>query len=180
PGEQYERNITVKQYYNLTVRFQKETSTTSYLSFDSNDTTIILKDANGTEVARGTGVINAKMYFFMNSQTLDNIATITALNLGEYADVIGQPANKTFSGTTAYITVKVHYKPANIFGTVTDELTGIVVEGVEVAAFDDGADTTTASSINSSITDSSGRYSMQFELNSSKAMDVYVKDYEVV
>src|SRR3990172_7729433 len=110
PGEQYERNITVRQYYNLTVRFQKETSTTSYLSFDNNDTAIILKDVNGTEIARGTGVINAKMYFFMNSQALDSIATVTALNLGDYADVTDQPANKTFSGTTAYITVKVRYR----------------------------------------------------------------------
>ena len=27
PGESYERNITIREYYNLTVRFQKENST---------------------------------------------------------------------------------------------------------------------------------------------------------
>lgn len=111
PGEQYEKNITIRQYYNLTVRFQKETSSTTYLTFDSNDTTIVLKDANGSELAKGTGVINAKMYFLMNKMTLDNISTVTAMNLGDYEDVIDQQVNKTFSGTTAYITVKVHNKP---------------------------------------------------------------------
>jgi hypothetical protein len=182
PGEQYERNVTVRQYYNLTVRFQKETSSTTYLTFDSNDTTIVLKDASGNEIARGTGVINAKMYFLMTKPTLDSVMTVTAQNLGEYEDVTDQPVNKTFSGTTAYITVKVHNKPpaaASMFGTVTDELTGASVQGVTVAAFDDGADPVTADIVNSSVTNSAGRYSMQFQLNASKAFDVYVRDYDV-
>jgi hypothetical protein len=182
PGEQYERNVTVRQYYNLTVRFQKETSSTTYLTFDSNDTTIVLKNTSGNELASGTGVINAKMYFLMTKPTLDSIVTISAANLGEYEDVVDQQVNKTFSGTTAYITIKVHSKPpvaASMFGTVTDELTSASVQGVTVAAFDDGADPSTASIINSSVSDSNGRYSMQFQLNASKAFDVYVSDYDV-
>jgi len=178
-GEQYENNITIRQSYNLTIRFQKEMTTTSYLTFDSNDTVVVLKDANGTEIARTTGLINGKTYFFMNSLTLDRIATVTALNLGIYADVIDQPANKTFSGTTAYITVKVRYKPASISGFVTDELTGAAVEGVEIVAVDDGADPLSSVAVNSSVTNGSGFYSMQFDLNSSRALDIYVKDYEV-
>jgi len=181
PAEQYEKNITIRQYYNLTIRFQKETSSTTYLTFDSNDTAIILKDLNGTEIARATGLINGKAYFLVNRQSLDRVATISALNLGDYEDVVDQQANKTFSGTTAYITVKVHGKPpqpARIFGIASDELTGTVAEGVTVAAFEDGADPTIASSVNSSITDINGHYSMQFDLNATKALDVYVKDYE--
>jgi len=178
PGEQYERNVTIRQYYNLTVRVQKETSSTSYLTFDSNDTVIMLKDVNGTEIARTTGLVNGKTYFFMNSLTLDRIATVSALNLGDYADVVDQQANKTFSGTTAYITVKVRYKSASISGFVRDELTGAAVEGVEIVAVDDGADPLSSAAVNSSVTSSSGFYKMQFELNSSKALDVYVKNYE--
>jgi len=182
PGEQYGKNITIRQFYNLTVRFQKETSSTTYLTFDSNDTVIVLKDATGNEVARNTGVINAKMYFLIDKTNLDRITTVSALNLGDYEDVIDQQANKTFSGTTSYITVKVHNKPplpARIFGSVTDELTGNAVQSAFVAAFDDNADTSIATPINSSLTDVSGRYSMQFDINVSKALDVYVRDYEV-
>jgi len=181
PAEQYEKNITVRQYYNLTVRFQKETVSTTYLTSDSNDTTVVLKDANGTEIARSTGLINGKTYFFMSSLTLDRISTVSAFGIGDYKDVVDEQANKTFIGTTAYITVKVHSKPpqpARIFGIVSDELTGVAVESVIVAAFENDADPNVASSVNSSVTDSNGHYSMQFDLNASKALDVYVKDYE--
>jgi hypothetical protein len=117
----------------------------------------------------------------VNRQSLDRVATVSASNLGDYEDVIDQQANKTFIGTTAYITVKVHSKPlqpARIFGIASDELTGTVAEGVTVAAFEDGADPTIASIMNSSITDINGHYSMQFDMNASKSLDVYVKDYE--
>lgn len=179
PGEYYERNITIREYYNLTVRFQKENVTTSYLTFDSNDTVVVLKDAGGNEVARNTGLINGKTYFFVSMQTLDSIKTVSAYNLGEYLDVVDQPVNITYSSTTAYITVKVKYKPSAILGYVLDQLTNQTVEGVEVLAFANSADPVTAEPISQNISDSNGRYLLNFQLSGDKALDIYVKDYDV-
>jgi len=180
PGEVYEKNITVRNSYNLTVRFQKENVTSSYLTFDSNDTVVILKDVNGNEVARSTGLVNGKTYFFVSSSVINSIKSVSALNLGEYSDVVDQPFNISFSSTTAYITVKVRYKPSAITGYVIDELTGQTIEGVEVLAFANSANPNTDESINQNVTDSSGRYLMNFQLIDSKSLDIYVKDFDVV
>ena len=180
PGEVYEKNITVRNSYNLTVRFQKENSTSSYLTFDSNDTVVVLKDVNGNEVARSTGLVNGKTYFFVSSSVLDSIKSVSALNLGEYLDVVDQPFNISFSSTTAYITVKVRYKPSAIAGYVIDEMTGQKIEGVEVLAFANSANPNTDESIAENVTDTSGRYLMNFQLVDSKSLDIYVKDFDVV
>lgn len=180
PGESYERNITIREYYNLTVRLQKENSTSSYLTFDSNDTVVVLKDANGNEVARNTGLINGKTYFFVSKQTLDSIKTVSAYNLGGYTDVVDQSVNISFSSTTAYITVKVRYKPSSIYGYVIDELTNQAVEGVEVLAFANSADPNSEEPITQNVSDSKGKYLLNFQLSDSKSLDVYVKDFDVV
>ena len=180
PGEVYEKNITVRNSYNLTVRFQKENSTSSYLTFDSNDTVVVLKDVNGNEVARSTGLVNGKTYFFVSNSVLDSIKSVSALNLGEYLDVVDQPFNISFSSTTAYITVKVRYKPSAIAGYVIDEMTGQKIEGVEVLAFANSANPNTDESIAENVTDTSGRYLMNFRLVDSKSLDIYVKDFDVV
>lgn len=178
PGEQYEKNITIRKYYNLTVRFQKENST-SYLSFDNNETIVVLKDTNGNEIARASGAVNGRLYFFLEKLQLDRIRTVSVYNLGSYQDVEDQQVSITYSGTKAYITVKVSYKLAIITGYVFDELTNQSLEGIEIFSFEDGADPSIANPIAQSITDSAGRYTLVFNLTSSKALDVYVKDYEV-
>lgn len=180
PGEVYENNITLRNFYNLTVRFQKENSTSSYLTFDSNDTVVVLKDSSGNEIARNTGLVNGKTYFFVSKQVLDSIKSVSASNLGEYLDVVNHPVNMSFSTTTAYITVKLRYKPSAITGYVIDELTSQTVEGVVVLAFANSADPVTEEPITQSTSDSSGRYLMNFQLDSSKALDIYVKDFDVV
>lgn len=180
PGEDYERNITIRNYYNLTVRFQKENSTSSYyLTFDSNDTTVVLKDASGNEIVKNTGTLNGKTYFFVSKSALDSIKTVSAYNLGEYLDVVNQQANITYSSTTAYITVKVRYKPSTIIGYVLDDLTNQIVSGVEVLAFANSADPAAEEAISQNVSDSNGRYLLNFQLTDSKALDIYVKDYEV-
>jgi hypothetical protein len=178
-GEHYEENITVRIYYNLTARFQKENSTSSYIYFDSNDTVIVLKDFDRNEIARNTGVVNGKMYFFLSTSTLNSIKTVSAYNLGEYMDVVDQPVNITYSGTDATIKVKVKYKPSTIAGYILDELTNQTVEGVEVLAFANLAKPDTAEPISQNVSDSSGRYLLSFQLDGSKALDIYVKDYDV-
>jgi hypothetical protein len=160
------------------VRFQKENSTYS-LTFDSNDSVVLLKDENGNEIARNTGLVNGKTYFFTSISTLNSVKTVSALNLGEYSDIVDQPVNITYSGTTAYITLKVSYKPSSISGYVVDALTNQTVVGVEVFAFANSADPTVDEVINQSTSDSTGRYLMNFQLDGSKSLDIYVKDYEV-
>jgi len=181
PGEQYTHNITVRKYYNVSIRFQKENST-SYLSFDDSGSVIVLKDSAGNEIANATGVKNGRAYIKMDNVQVASVAKVYAYNISSYADVDGQPVNDTvlsFSGTTAYLTVKVYYPLASIAGYVTDDLTGEAVSDVVVAAFGDGADVSTAMSINQSVSDAGGKYAMSFDLADSKAMDVYVEGYDV-
>lgn len=179
PGEIYERNITIRKYYDLVIRFQKENST-SYLAFDNNETEIVLKDANGNEITRITGVNNGRVYINTEKSLLDTIKTVSVSNLDSYLDVDNQQVNVTYSGATAYITVRLNFKSAVITGYVLDETTGNPVEGVEVLAFPNDSDPTTTDPILQNTSASNGRYFLTLQLNSSKALDVYVKDYDVV
>lgn len=176
PGEHYEKNITVRKYYNLTIRFQKQNSS-SYLGFDNNESVVILKDADGNEIARAEEAVNGRVYFFTERLELDRIKTVSAYTLGDYQDIENQEINITYSGTKAYITLKVSYGPASITGYVLDDLTGQIIEGVEVLAFPDGSDPALTEPIQQNTSTGEGRYLLSFQLNSSKALDIYVKDY---
>jgi len=176
-GEQYEKNITVRKYYNLTVRFQKEGSS-SYLSFDDNDTRIELKAQNGSVIQNVTGVVNGKQYIFANKDEVYAISTASAFSASSYDNVVDQSVNVTFSGTTAYVTIKVMNRVAIMEGYMIDDLTGEYVDGVEVLAFADGSDPQIAKPLlqNTSI---GGRYKLAVALNATIAFDIYVKDYDV-
>lgn len=176
PGEYYERNITIRKYYNLTIRFQKQNST-SYLAFDNNETTVVLKDVDGNEIDKAVGALNGRLYLFTERLELDKIKTVSAYNLGSYEDVENQEVNITYSGTKAYLTVKVSYRSALITGYVVDDLTGQIIEGVKVFAFPDGSDPTLTEPILQNTSTNEGRYLLTFQLNSKKALDIYVKDY---
>lgn len=178
PGETYERNITIRKYYDLTVRFQKQNST-SYLAFDNNSTVVVLKDEAGNEIAKASGAVNGRVYFFTEKLQLDRIKTVSAYNLGVYLDVENQEVNISYSGTKAYITVKVSYKPSAITGYVLDDLTNQTLEGIEVLAFLDNSDPNLAEPILQNTSTSEGKYLLTFQLNSSKALDIYVRDYVV-
>jgi hypothetical protein len=182
PGEAYERNITVRMYYNVSVRFQKQGST-SYLTFTDNDSVVVLRSANGTEVARFVGVDNGKIYAKMTNHELDSVATVSAYGIGDYRDVVGQPVNEStisLIGTKAYITVIVSYGSASVSGYIIDDMTGEFLDGVAVAAFDDGADASTASAVVQNVSDANGKYVMVLGVDSSKPLDVYVDGYDVV
>ncbi|MCX6820654.1 MAG: hypothetical protein NT016_01775 [Candidatus Aenigmarchaeota archaeon] len=179
PGEQYVHNITVRRYYNVSIRFQKENSS-SYLSFDDSSSFVSLKDAAGNEVANATGVKNGRAYIAMSNVQLASVATVNAADISGYADVAGQLVNDTvlsFSGTSAYITVKVRYPAATMSGYVTDDLTGEPVSNVAIAAFDDGADANASAALQQTASDAAGMYAMSFDLTDSLAVDVYVDGY---
>lgn len=182
PGENYERNITVRMFYNVSVRFKKEGSS-SYLSFTDNETVIVLKDASDAEILRRVGVVNGKIYEKMTNYELDSVATVSAYNISDYEDIVDQPVNdSTLStiGTKAYITVTVSYGSASLSGYVIDDMTGDLLGGVTVAAFEDGANVTTSAPIKQNVSGISGMYFMQFDLSDNKAFDVYVDRYDVV
>lgn len=183
PGEQYEYNITIRKYYNVSIRFQKQNiNSSSYLGFDDNESVIVLKDSVGAEIARITGVKNGRAYVKLTNYELSSVAKISAYNISDYKDVADQAVNESMlslSGTNAYITVKVSYPPASIAGYVVDDLTGEYVKGVAVAAFEDGANTTTTAPLKQATSDSDGRYSLTFDISDSKALDVYVDGYDV-
>lgn len=176
-GEQYERNITLRKFYNLTVRFQKEGST-SYLSFDDADATIILRAANGSMIKNTTGIASGRQYITVEKEEMNAIATASALSISSYADVVDQPVNFSFIGSTAYLTVTVVYKPASITGYVVDDLTGEYADGIYVYAFPDGSDPQTVEAIVQNIS-VDGRYVLMLSSNSTVALDVYAKGYDV-
>jgi hypothetical protein len=177
PGDQYERNITIRKYYNLTVRFQKEGSS-SYLGFDDNTSSIVLKAANGSVVKALDGVMNGRHYVLAEGSEIAAISTASALGISTYSDVIDQPVNMSFIGTSAYLTIRVQYGQSSICGYVIDDLTEQLVDGVEVAAFADGSDTQISLPLvqNSTV---GGRYQLTMNISSTKALEVYVKGYDV-
>ncbi len=178
PGEHYERNITVRKYYNLSIRFQKEGSS-GYLGFTDDDSIVLLKDASGSVVANFTGVNKGRIYARMDAGRLRAVSTASAYSIASYADVIDQPVSISYAGAKAYVTVTVTYRAAAIMGFVVDDLTGEAVEGVEVLAIEDGADPASAAAVVQNISMADGSYVLSLRLNASKALDVYVKDYEV-
>lgn len=184
PGEYYERNITVRKYYNLSVRFQKEGST-GYLGFTDNDSVVVLEDANGADILTLNGVSKGRIYVKVTNYELASVASVSAQSISDYEDVVDQPVNDTvlsFIGTNAYLTVHVHqkvYETSNIAGYIVDDLTGEFVSDVGVLAFDDGADPVLATAVVQNTSGIGGMYQLALQLSSSKALDVYVEGYDV-
>ena len=185
PGEYYERNITVRKFYNMSVRFQKEGST-SYLTFDNNETIVVLKDVDGVEILHAVGVEDGKVYDVLTNYELDSIASVSVQNVGsdgEYEDVVEQLVNDTVlstTGTKAYITVNVHSGAAVSTGFVFDDLTGETVSDVTIAAYENDANPAVSSAIKQNVTNTDGEYYMSFDLVSTQSFDVYVDGYDVV
>ena len=179
PGEQLEKNITIRKYYNLTIRFQKENST-SYLSFDSPDSVITLEDSSGNEIATLIGLNNARSYLKMDRQVIDKIATVSATNLGSYQDVIDQSITLSFVGTTAYATVKVTYRGSSLSGYVIDDLTNENIPNISISVFTSGQDPNFSSPVNETKSNSNGRFSFNFSSSQGSSFGIYTKEYEPV
>jgi len=178
PGQTIENNITVRKFYNLTVRFRTSVNG-SDLSFTDSDATVALKDAAGKEIVKATGVVNGKIYTTIDRLNLDMIETTDATSIGSYGDVVNQAVTITLSGTKAYLTIVVEKKQGNatIAGYVTDELTSQAVDGVNVLAFENNADPNTASIV-AEDTSENGRYSLMLATNADgKTYDIYVSGY---
>ena len=179
-GEQYERNITVRKFYNTTIRFKKTINITTYLPFNGSDAVVILKGATGSEIVRLSGIENGKAYLVMDKRDLDVLSMVSVSGVADYEDVTDQLPIVSYSGTTAYITIILTQKvlPATIFGLVTDELTNQAVSGIELYAFSGGADPIASQPAVWNLTTESG-YILTFNTSQLGSYDVYVKDYSV-
>lgn len=180
PNQIIEQNITIKKYFNLTIRFRTSPSG-SDLTFDDNDTLMILKDVNGNEIVRAVGVTNGKAYLKVDKLNIDSIATVIVSNMNSYEDV-DQAANISFYSTKAYLTVLVAKKSGNatIRGYTIDDLTGDGLSEIAIGAFDGGSDVNTTNPIVQTMTATNGSYSIVLPADADgTSYDIYVRDYPV-
>jgi len=182
-----EQNITIRKYFNVTIKFRKFNST-SDLTIKNDNTTIILKDADYNEIKMIVGMDGQSIYSFADKLDLNKIKYVSAFNLNNsakiYEDVINQEVNISYLGTKATIIVRVNEiteGTATLSGYVNDELTDQFLEGIEILAFTAGDDPNSSSPIVQDTTDTSGKYNLLIPINSSeKTYDIYVKDYSSV
>jgi hypothetical protein len=182
-----EQNITIRKYFNMTVKFRKYNST-SDLTIRNDNTTIILEDADYNEVKRMVGIDGQSVYSVVDKLDLDKIKYVSAFNINNsakrYEDVINQEVSMSYSGNKATIIVRVNEMTegnATLSGYVNDELTDQYLEGIEILAFAAGNDPNSSSPVVQDTTDANGKYNLLIPINSSeKTYDIYIKDYSSV
>ena len=185
--DELEQNMTVRKYFNMTIKFRKFNST-SDLTIRNDNTTIVLKDADYKEIKRIVGTDGQAAYSVIDKLDLDKVKYVSAFNINnsvkKYEDVINQEINISYSGNKATIIVRVNeivQGTALLYGYVNDDLTGQEIEGIEVLAFTVGDDPNSKSPIVQDTTDSNGKYTLSIPTDSSgKTYDIYVKDYSTV
>jgi len=181
PNHVYEQNVSIRKYYNLTVRFRTSPSG-SDLSFNDLDATVVAKDSSQNELFRISGINNGKNYSIEDKLILDSIAAIDSFNVDGYADNSFQPVNISFSGTKAYLTVIVAKASGNatVVGLIYDELTKQNLPGITISAFNDNADPSSSIATVSNETDVFGKYTVAVPASSDgMTYDFYISDYPV-
>ena len=179
PNDNINQNITVKKYYNMTVRFRYSIDG-SDLSFDDPDGTVILKDPNG-ERDRVIGIKSGKIYAARDKMQIDSIKYVELLNVDKYDTVNSSEVSITYYATKAYLTIIVVKKQgsASLQGYIIDELTNQSLDGITVLAYDKGSDINTTDPLGQSVSEN-GKYSLNFQTDADgKELDIYVKDYLV-
>lgn len=179
PNRIIEKNITIRKFYNLTIRFRTSPDG-SDLSFNDESTLIILKDSNKNEINRSVGVINGKAYLLMDKLRIDSIKFVDAFNVGKYANITDQEVNITFYGTKAYLTIIVTKLEGNatLTGYVFDSLTSQALANITILAFDKNSNPNETQPIAQNFSDSDGKYVLILPANSDgKSYDIYVQDY---
>jgi len=184
--DSFEQNMTIRKYFNMTIKFRKFNST-SDLTIRNDNATIILKDANYKEIKRIVGMDGQAVYSTTDRLDLDKLKYASAFNLNNslkrYEDVTNQEVNVSYSGTRATIVIRVNEiikGTAVLSGYVNDELIDQQLEGIELLAFAAGSDPAGSPVVQSS-TDANGKYVLSIPTDSQgKTYDIYVKDYALV
>ena len=181
PNQAYQENVSIRKYFNLTIRLRTSPSG-SDLTFSDPDATIILKDALGNEVFRATGINSGKNYSLQDKLQLDSIATVNSANINGYADNFDQPVNVSYIGTKAYITIILAKAGGNaiVTGFIYDELTNQNLPVIRISAFNSSFDPTTSASTATNQTNSAGSYTLIVPTDSDgQTYDFYISDYSV-
>jgi hypothetical protein len=181
PNQVYQENVSIRKFYNLTIRFRTSPSG-SDLTFSDLDATIILKDSLGNEIFRASGISNGKNYSVQDKLKLDSIATADSLNIDGYANNLNQAVNVSYIGTKAYITIILSKAGGNatVVGFIYDELTNQNLQEITISAFNSSSDPTTSSSVAANQTDAEGSYTLVLPTDSDgQAYEFYISDYSV-
>lgn len=181
PNQMIEENITIRKFYNLTIRFRTSPDG-SDLSFTDSNTLVILKDANKNETNKSIGITNGKVYLFMDKLQIDSIKFVDAFNVGKYANVTDQEASITFIGTKAYFTIIVSKLEGNatLTGYIFDKLTSQPLSGITILAFSKGLDPNTTQSITQNLSLGDGKYFLILPTDSDgRPYDIYIQDYAI-
>lgn len=181
PDQTLEQNITIRKFYNMTIRFRTSLNG-SDLSFDDTNANITTKDFNGSQIHFLSGINAGKVYSLIDKADIDRMSSVSVKGLDKYDDVIDQPVSFSFIGTKAYLTVIVSKKVGNgtIAGFVFDDLTGQAIDSLGVSAFDSGVNVNSTDPVSSTFTNSTGRFQMSLYSDADgRSYDIYVSDYQV-
>jgi hypothetical protein len=181
PNQVYQENVSIRKFYNLTIRFRTSPSG-SDLAFSDSDAVIVLKDISGNEIFRATGVSSGKNYSVQDKLKLDSVATADSSNIDGYANNLNQVVNVSYIGTKAYITILLSKAGGNatVTGFVFDELTNQNLQGITISAFNSSSDPTNSVSAATKQTDSEGIYTLILPTDSDgQSYDFYISDYSV-
>ncbi len=186
PNDAIQQNVTIRKFYNVTVKFQKLNST-SDITIRNSNTTIILEDVNGLELYRSAGMDGTYVSAVLEKLQLDKVKFLSAYNLNNslniYEDIVHQSVNITYSGTKATIvgkTNQISSGSASVTGYILDELTSQQLDGIDIFVFNLNSNPVNSNPIAQNTTDIDGRYFLSLTTNSlGKSFDFYVKDYNV-
>lgn len=181
PNQVYQENVSIRKYYNVTIRFRTSPSG-SDLSFSDSDAAIVLKDLAGSEIFRASGIISGKIYTVQDKLKLDSLVSADSSKIDGYADNFAQSVNVSYIGTKAYVTIILSKAGGNatVEGFIYDELTNQNLEGIKISAFNNSFDPNTAAYAATNQTDVAGSYTLILPTDSDgQSYDFYISDYAV-
>lgn len=181
PNQVYQENVSIRKFYNLTIRFRTSPSG-SDLTFSDSDAVIVLKDISGNEIFRATGLSSGKNYSVQDKLKLDSVATADSSNIDGYANNLNQAVNVSYIGTKAYITILLSKAGGNatVTGFVFDELTNQNLPEITISAFNSSSDPISSLSVAASQTNTEGMYALIVPTDSDgQSYDFYISDYSV-
>jgi len=181
PNQVYEQNVSIRKYFNLTIRFRTSPSG-SDLTFSDSDALIVLKDISGNEIFRATGISSGKNYSLQDKLDLDSVVTADSTSINGYSDNFNQAVNVSYIGTKAYITIILAKAGGNatVTGFIYDELTNQNLQEITISAFNSSSDPTNSVSAATNQTDSKGIYALILPTDSDgQSYDFYISDYSI-
>lgn len=181
PNQVYEQNVSIRKFFNLTVRFRTSPSG-SDLTFSDLDAAIVLKDFSGNEIFRIAGISSGKIYAVNDKLLLDSVASADSMKIDGYADNFNQAVNVSYIGTKAYVTIILSKAGGNatVVGFIYDELTSQNLQGITISAFNSSLDPTALLAQAANQTDADGNYLLILPTDSNgQSYDFYISDYPV-